>query len=331
MRALELHTYDGPAGLHLIDAADPVGDEDHAVLEVHAIGINFPDLLMTQGRYQLKPELPVIPGCEVAGVVRTAPAGSAWSPGDRASAFIWQGGYAELARVPVRALSPVPDGADLTTAAAMVVNYHTVHFGLDRRGRLREGETLLVLGAAGGIGTAALQVGRGLGARVIAGVADDAQAVTATAAGAEEVLTLREGFSAQLREMTGGRGADVVLDPLGDWLFDEAIRGLAPEGRILVVGFAAGAIPALKVNRLLLRNIAAVGVAWGAFLDLDPDLMAHQGRSLNGMFQAGVVQPHIGGRYAFAEIPDALRMLQEGRIPGKAVAQVVGVEVGGER
>lgn len=330
MRALELHSYDGPTGLRLIETADPVGDEDHAVLEVHAIGINFPDLLMTQGRYQLKPALPVIPGCEVAGVVRTAPAGSGWSPGDRASAFVWQGGYAELARVPLHALSPVPDGADLPTAAAMVVNYHTVHFGLDRRGRLQEGETLLVMGAAGGIGTAALQVGRGLGARVIAGVADDAQAQTATAAGAEEVLILREGFAAQVREMTGGRGADVVLDPLGDWLFDEAIRGLAPEGRILVVGFAAGGIPALKVNRLLLRNISAVGVAWGAFLDQDADLMADQGRSLNAMFEAGVLRPHIGGRYTFAEIPEALQLLQDGQIPGKAVVQVDGLDVGGE-
>lgn len=323
MRAFELHTYDGPDGLRLTDAPEPAGDGEHALLAVHAIGINFPDLLMTQGLYQLKPELPVIPGCEIAGVIRSAPAESEWKPGDRASAFVWHGGYAEHARVPLNALSRVPEGAEFSTAAAMVVNYHTVHFGLARRGRLQEGETLLVLGAAGGIGTAALQVGKGLGAKVIGGVADDAQGETAKAAGADELLVLREGFAAQLKDMTGGRGVDVVLDPLGDWIFDEAIRGLAPEGRILVIGFAAGGIPKLKVNRLLLRNVSAVGVAWGAFLDQDPNLMADQARSLNSMFRAGVLKPHIGGRYAFEEIPEALLRLKNGQIPGKAVVQVV--------
>lgn len=321
MRAFELRAYDGPDGLHLTEVPEPEADDEHVLLEVRALGINFPDLLMTQGSYQLKPDLPVVPGCEIAGVVRSAPQSSGWSAGDHAAAFIWQGGYADIARVPLNAISQIPEGADFATAAAMLVNYHTVHFGLARRGRLQEGETLLVLGAAGGIGTAALQVGKGLGATVIGGVADDDQAQTATAAGADDVLVLREGFAQRIKEMTGGRGVDVVLDPLGDWLFDEAIRALAPEGRILVIGFAAGAIPNLKVNRLLLRNISAVGVAFGAFLDLDPTLMAEQGRSLSAMYTSGVVEPYIGARYGFEDIPEALKRLSKGQIPGKAVVE----------
>lgn len=294
------------------------------MLEVRAIGVNFPDLLFTQGRYQHRPELPVVPGCGIAGVVRDAPPGSGWSPGDRVAAFVWQGGFAELARAPLNTVARVPDGADFTTAAAMVVNYHTVHFGLHRRARLRQGETLLVLGAAGGIGTAALQVGRGLGARVIGGVRTQEQAATATSAGVDDIVMLTDGFSEQLRAMTGGRGVDVVLDPLGDWLFDEAVRALAPEGRILVVGFAAGGIPTLKVNRLLLRNASAVGVAFGAFLDVDPGLMAAQTAALHDLSARGLLHPQIGFRCGFDDLADALLRLQNGQIAGKGVVEVPG-------
>lgn len=322
MRAYELTAYDGPAGLRLADAPEPVAGDDHVVVDVHAIGVNFPDLLMTRGQYQYRPPLPVVPGCEVAGVVRVAPQGSAWVPGDRVAAFVWDGAYAEQVAVPLRAVAPAPDGVDLASAAAMIVNYQTVHFAFQRRGRLAEGETALVLGAAGGIGTAALQVARGLGATTIAGVANDAQAETARAAGADDVVVLHEGFSEQVRALTDGAGVDVVLDPLGDWLFDEAIRALRPEGRILVVGFAAGEIPRLKVNRLLLRNASAVGVAWGAFLDVEPDLTRRQAASLARMVADGVVRPHISSRFAFEELPDALERLSRGEIAGKGVVEI---------
>jgi NADPH2:quinone reductase len=292
------------------------------LLDVHAIGINFPDLLATQGLYQHKPEVPFTPGCEVAGVVRSAPEGSGWEPGQRVAAFLWQGGYAETASALPRALVAVPDGTSLSDAAAMIVNYHTVLFALERRGQVKQGEVVLVLGAAGGIGTAALQVAHGLGARAIGGVADEGQAETATAAGADDVIVLKEGFSKQMKELAGGRGVDAVLDPLGDWIFDESLRGLAPEGRILIIGFAAGGIPALKINRLLLRNASAVGVAWGAFLDIDPELMATQGARLNQMLAAGHLQPAIGARYEFEQIPEALDALKRGAIPGKAVVDL---------
>ncbi len=324
MRALQLESFDGPSALKLVDVPEPDASEGDVLLDVHAIGINFPDLLATQGQYQHKPELPFVPGCEIAGVVREAPADSGWKAGERAAAFVWQGGYGEVAAVPSHALMRVLDDTPMSTAAAMIVNYHTVLFALDRRGRLQPGETAMVLGAGGGIGTAALQVAKGLGAsRTIGGVANDEQIATAKAAGADEVIVLEEGFSKKVKELTGGRGVDVVVDPLGDWIFDEALRGLAPEGRILIIGFAAGKIPELKVNRLLLRNASAVGVVWGSFLELDPTLVETAGKRLNEMLVAGTLHPHIGARYSFDQIPDALEQLGRGAIPGKAVVGVV--------
>lgn len=322
MRAFQLHDYSGPDQLALAEIDPPKPTDDEVLLQTRAIGINYPDLLITKGQYQNKPTLPFVPGCEVAGTVISAPEGSGWKPGDRAAAFIWQGGFAEQVAAPLNSIVHVPESVDLEFAAAMLVNYHTVHFALSRRGAVKAGETVLVLGAAGGIGTAAVQVAAGLGARVIAGVADSDQAHTAAAAGAPETVVLNKGFATAVRELTGGAGVDVVLDPLGHWLFEEAIRALAPEGRLLIVGFAAGGIPQLGVNRLLLRNISAVGVAFGAFLDLDRGLMNQQAASLNQMIADGVLRPHVETRFTFAEIPQALHLLSTGKIRGKAVVVV---------
>lgn len=322
MKAFELSAYDGPQALRPVEVADPTPEADQLLVEVDAVGINFPDLLFTQGLYQHRPPLPVVPGCEVAGRVLDAPAGSGWQIGERVAGFVWEGSFAERAAIPLRAAVRPPAGASALEAAAMVVNYHTVHFALSRRGQLAAGETLLVLGAAGGVGTAALQVGRGLGARVIAGVRDEAKAATARAAGADEVILLEDGFSAQIRELTGGAGVDVVLDPVGDWLFDEALRGLRAEGRLLVVGFAAGGIPRVKVNRLLLRNASVLGVAFGAILEHDEQLMATQAAALDTMFEAGHVRPLLSAEYRFARLPDALEDLAAGRIAGKGAVAV---------
>jgi NADPH2:quinone reductase len=323
MRALQLQSYDGPGALRVADIPAPRldGSTDTAIVKVMAIGINFPDLLATKGGYQHKPELPFTPGCEIAGVVQAAAPGSSRQPGDRVAAFVWDGGFADEVEVPIEALVPIPDGTEFGTAAAMIVNYHTVHFALHRRGRMNSGETLLVLGAGGGIGTAAVQVGKALGGRVLAGVANEGQRVTAEEAGADEVLVLSEGFSSVVREMTGSAGVDLVLDPLGDWLFLEGTRALAPEGRILVVGFAAGEIPTLRVNRLLLKNISAVGVGWGAFLGHDPSIVSEAGALLERMLVSGV-RPVVGARYEFEQIPDALQALERGEIAGKAVVEL---------
>lgn len=320
MRALQLEAYDGPSALRAVELDEPVASPGDVLVDVEAIGINFPDLLATQGLYQHRPDPPFVPGCEVAGVVRAAPDASPWMAGDRVAAFVWDGGYAETVRVPLASVVALPRECDSATAAGMVVNYHTAYFALAHRGRLARGETVLVLGAGGGIGSASVQVAAGLGARVIAGVASEEQRVVAEDAGADEVIVLRDGFAAVVRELTAGRGADVVLDPLGDWLFDEAVRALSLEGRVLVVGFAAGGIPTIKVNRLLLRNASVVGVAWGAFLGHDDDLMRRGGDALNVMFERGVVAPRIGARYAFDQIPEALERLGRGEIAGKAVA-----------
>ncbi|MFA4928640.1 MAG: NADPH:quinone oxidoreductase family protein [Patulibacter sp.] len=322
MRALRLREYGGPENLELAELPVPVPADDHVLVEVKAVGINFPDLLSVRGEYQYRPVPPFVPGCEIAGVVAQAPEGSRWSTGDRVSGFVWEGGYAEYVTAPPGALARLPDGATFADGAATVVNYHTVHFALARRGGLRSGETVLALGAGGGIGSAAVQVAKGLGARVIAGVAADDQVATARAAGADEVLVLREGFAAAVRELNDDRGVDVVLDPLGDWLFAEAVRALAPEGRILVVGFAAGEIPTIKVNRLLLRNVAVVGVAWGAFLDIDPSVMSTAAEALERMFAAGIVRPPVGDLLDFRDVPAALDRLGRGQIVGKAVAEL---------
>ncbi len=323
MRALQLHEYDGPDALREADLPDPVPGEGELVVDVRAIGINYPDLLITTGKYQMKPPLPFVPGSEVAGVVSRVPEGSQWAVGDRVAAFVWQGGYAEQVVVPLNSVMRLPENMDFTDGAATIINYHTTHFALARRGRLEAGETVLVLGAAGGIGSAAVQVAKGLGARVIGGVAGPEQEEAAREAGADDVLVLAEGFSAAVRELTDGRGVDVVLDPLGDWVFAEALRTLAPEGRILVVGFAAGAIPQLGINRLLLKNVSAVGVAWGAFLDLDAELMARAGRDIAAMHAEGTVKPLVSASFTFADIPEALRRLGRGEIRGKAVVDLV--------
>ena len=322
MRALELQSFDGPDALAEREIAEPTGAADAAVIEVRAIGINYPDLLMTKGTYQLKPNLPFVPGCEVAGVLSSVPSGSSWNVGDRVATFVWTGGYASYVSAPLSSLIPLPDEMDFVTAAALIINYHTVHFALSRRGHVTEGETLLVLGAGGGIGSAGVQVGKGLGLHVIGGVANDSQVSAAYEAGADEVIVLSPNFSVELREMTEGRGIDVVLDPLGDWLFGESIRALAPEGRVLIIGFAAGEIPQLSINRLLLRNASAVGVAWGAFLDIDPTLMARASAQLSAMFAAGILKPLVGERFTFSQIPDALRRLSRGEIRGKGIVEI---------
>lgn len=326
MRAFRLHSYDGPTGLTLDEIPDPVGDEETAVVEVKAIGINFPDLLLTKGQYQRKPEPPFTPGCEVAGVIRWAPEGSDWSAGDRVMAFIWDGAYAESVAIPLRSLVAIPDEMGFDVAAGLVVNHHTVHFALARRGHLQAGETVLVMGAGGGIGSAAVQVAKGLKTRVIAGVAAgetrEGQVTVAKESGADEVIILEKGFSKTIRDLTDGEGVDVILDPLGDWLFDEGVRALASEGRILVIGFAAGDIPALKTNRLLLRNVSAVGVAWGATLDKDPALLAWGAEALHRMHAEGSVRPQIGHRFPFEEIPVALRQLDAHEIRGKAIIEM---------
>lgn len=320
MRALQVEKTIGPDGMRLAEVPDPEAG-DGLLVEVHAAGVTFPDLLLSRGLYQYKPDPPFVPGNEIAGVVRAAPAGSGFEPGDRVVGAAMIGGFADTAAVPVALAAPMPEGLDFAEAAALVCNYHTTHFALHRRARLVAGETAVVLGAAGGIGTASIQVARGLGARTIAVVRRLGHEEFLRGLGADEVVQAADGWKDRVRELTGGRGADVVLDPVGGDAFAEGLRCLAPEGRILVVGFAAGDIPQLTVNRLLLRNVSAVGVAWGAFLMGELGLFASTAEALSGMVGAGVVRPPIAARYPLEDGAQALADLDAGKIVGKAVLE----------
>jgi NADPH2:quinone reductase len=321
MRSLQVLSLDGPSALRLVDVPEP-DSRDRVLIEVHVAGVTFPDLLMTQGRYQVRPELPFAPGVEVAGVVRFAPEGSGIAAGDRVTAYMDCGGYSELVAVPAAQVVPIPAGVDFATGVALLVNYQTAYFGLAIRGRLAEGEVLLVHGAAGGVGTAAVQVGRGLGARVLAVVSDDEKAQVARTAGADEVLDVSGDWVAQARQLTDGRGVDVVFDPVGGDRFDRSLRTLAPGGRALVIGFAEGRIQSVAANYLLLKNIEAVGVAWGIWLAADPSLARTMADAVAALLERGVVAPIIGARYPLAEGAQALVDLAERRTVGKSIIEV---------
>jgi len=322
MRAYELGSFGGPDALTMVELREPE-TVNSLIVEVRAIGVNFPDLLTTKGQLQDLPELPAVIGREIAGIVSSAPTMSGWKAGDRVAAYVSGGGYAERVAVSPSGALPVADGTDFATAAALIVNYHTAHFAVGHRGKLRAGESVLVLGAAGGIGTAALQIAKALRARtVIAGVADDDQVSVALAAGADHVVILRPGFSAELATMTEGLGSDLIVDPLGGDVFDEVLRCLAPEGRIVVMGFAAGTIPSVKVNRLLMRNIEVVGAAWGGPAKPDAPMMAEQGAAIAKMYSEGHLRPQIADRFPFERLPDALRLLERGQVRGKAIVEI---------
>ncbi|MET0799360.1 MAG: NADPH:quinone oxidoreductase family protein, partial [Rhodococcus sp. (in: high G+C Gram-positive bacteria)] len=261
MRAVQISSLDGPESVTVADIDEPTARDGSVVIEVRAAGVAFPDALLTRGLYQYKPELPFVPGSEIAGIVRSAPADSGFSAGDRVAALTGlSDGMAEVAVVSPDTVFALPESVSLTAGAGLLFNDLTVHFALRERGRLAQGETVLVHGAAGGIGTSALRMAPVLGAaRVIAVVSSEAKTDIARAAGATDVV-LVDGWKDAVKELTGGRGVDVVVDPVGGDRFTDSIRSLAPSGRILVLGFTGGEIPTVKVNRLLLNNVDVVGV-----------------------------------------------------------------------
>src|SRR5205823_7494850 len=239
-----------------------------AVEDVHAAGVSFPEVLQTRGLYQMKPPLPYVPGSEVAGAVRSAPEGAAVKVGDRVAAFCALGGFAEVAVAPEFFTFPL-GSLDYAQGAGLVLNYHTAYFALKLRGRVKDGETVLVHGAAGGVGTAALQVAKGLGARTIAVVSTDEKERVASEAGADEVLRADGPWKDQAKELSDG-GVGMVFDPVGGDRFTDSLRSLGEGGRVIVVGFTGGSIPEVKVNRLLLGNTEVVGAGWGAFVMSKP-------------------------------------------------------------
>jgi NADPH2:quinone reductase len=283
---------------------------------VHAIGVSFPEVLQTRGLYQFKPELPFVPGSEVGGLVRSAPADSGFKPGDRVAAFTMLGAFAELAVAATAHVATLPDSLDLQQGAALILNYHTAWFSLVTRGRLKAGERVLVHGAAGGVGTASLQVAKGLGAETVAVVSTDAKEQVAVAAGADHVLRSdgdwREGAKAL-------GGIDVVIDPVGGDRFTDSIRSLRIGGRVVVVGFTEGSIPEVKVNRLLLGNTEIVGAGWGAYALARPQFVSATTAEIAKLIAAGFVSPIIGAAFPLERAAEALNLIDSRGATGKIV------------
>ncbi len=320
MKALVAQELTGPAGLVYTDVEDPAPSDDAVIVDVGASGVCFPDLLLTRGEYQLRMEAPFTPGLEVAGTVRSAPADSGFTVGQRVSGFTMIGGYAEQVAVAPDSLQPVPDGIDDATAVCLLGNCTTMFFALTRRGALQAGETVLVLGSGGGIGVASSQLAKALGAKVVAMVHRPDAMDFVAGLGADVVLPLGDGWRQAVLDATGGRGVDMVVDPVGGDAFDDAVRVLAPEGRLLVIGFAAGGIPTVKVNRLLLRNISVVGVGWGEFARVTPGAGAEMAAGLSKLVEDGL-RPPAPVRYPLSEGAAALQALADGKIHGKLVLE----------
>ncbi|MGF7119781.1 NADPH:quinone oxidoreductase family protein [Rhodococcus sp. AG1013] len=317
MRAVVVTDLAGPSAMAVRDVPEP--DSTGLVLiDVKASGVCFPDLLISYGKYQLRAEPPFVPGTEVAGVVISAPEDSGFEPGQRVLAIPSLGGYAEQVAVHPNLVLPVPEELTFEEAASLIINYQTMEFALGRRARLQPGEAVVILGAAGGVGTSAIQLAKAHGARVIAVVRRDGADDFLREIGADEVVRLTDGWAARVRDLTGGRGADVLVDPVGGDAFDDAVRALAPEGRLVVIGFAGGGIPSVKVNRVLFRNISIVGAAWGEFLRTEPSALAETHAALVKHVRAGL-RPIVKARYPLASAAEALADLEAGRVLGKAV------------
>src|SRR3954471_21325755 len=327
MRAIQIANLNGPdEALELVDAPEP--EPSHlmtpgrgVVVDVHAAGVSFPEVLQTRGQYQVKPDLPFVPGSEVGGVVRSAPEGAPVKAGDRVAAFSMLGGFAEVAVAPEFLTFPLGDDLDFAQGASLILNYHTAYYSLVLRGRLRQGESVLVHGAAGGVGTAALQVAKGLGARTIGVVSSDEKEQVAREAGADEVVRSDGPWKDQAKEWSGG-GVDMVLDPVGGDRFTDSLRSLGEGGRVVVVGFTGGSIPEVKVNRLLLNNTEVIGAGWGAYVMSKPELNREIGVEIDALISSGHVRPLIGARFPLERGSEALELIDSRGATGKVVLDV---------
>lgn len=314
MRAIQIVELGGPGSLQLVDIDEPAGEG--VVIDVRAAGVSFPEVLQSRGQYQLKPDLPFVPGSEVAGVVRADAHG--FKAGERVAALSWLGGFAETALARPQMTFRLHDALDFAQGAGLILNYHTAYFSLVNRGRLVAGETVLVHGAAGGVGTASIQVAKGLGARVLAVVSSDEKADVARAAGADEVLRSDGAWKDEAKALGG---VDVVLDPVGGDRFTDSLRALNPEGRCVVVGFTGGSIPEVKVNRLLLNNIDVVGSGWGAYITKRPETVAEIAAQLDELIESGHVRPVVGARFPLEAATEALQLIDGRGATGKVVLE----------
>ena len=325
MKAVLCREWGGPESLRLEEIDSPPLRPDQVRIRVRACGVNFADTLLIAGKYQVKPEFPFTPGLEAAGeVIEVGNKVSRVTPGQRVMAAVLRfgGGYAEEVAANAETVVPIPDGMDFATAAAFPVAYATSHLALTHRGHLKPGETLLVLGAAGGVGLTAVEIGKHLGARVIAAAGGPEKLAIAREHGADELIDYRsESIRDRVRDLTGGVGADVVFDPVGGDAFDQALRAVNWEARMLVIGFAGGRIQSVPANLVLVKNIAIIGVVLGAQSLRDPALVSRNLAELLRWWEAGRLKPVVARTFALAEAGAAMEALLSRRYAGKIVLE----------
>lgn len=321
MRAIRCNRYGPPETLVVETLPDLQPRAGEVVIDVKAASVNFPDVLIIENKYQFKPDLPFTPGSEVAGIVRALGEGvTHLRPGMPVVAFTRVGGFAEQALAPADACTPLPEGADFATAAAFTLAYGTSHHAVVDRAALKAGETMLVLGAAGGVGLAAIEIGKVLGARVIAAASSDAKLAVCTEHGADATIQYeRDDLRERIAALTEGRGPDVVYDPVGGVYAEPAFRSIGWRGRYLVVGFANGEIPKLSLNLALLKGASIIGVFWGEFAKREPQRNAAAFGQLLGWLREGKLRPHISARYALEDTARALSDMAARRVTGKIV------------
>jgi NADPH2:quinone reductase len=328
MRAYQVVEHCDPSSLKIGKIDDLSPGKGQILVGVAAAGINFPDFLVVSGKYQVLPKRPFTPGKDLAGVVLgVGDDVTEFSAGDRVLCHVEHGAFAEQILVTPAQTFKLPDGLSFVKAAAMGLVYQTAYLALVDRGGFRAGETVLIGGAAGGIGMAAVQISKGLGARVLAAVRTPEEAAFASESGADHVIDvggpdIRETLRAQVHAATNGTGADVVIDPLGGDFLGAAMRAMAWCGRLVVVGFAAGEIPSVKVNYLLLKNISLSGLQWSDYRDRTPQRIDEVQADIFRLWKQGAVRPHVMKEFAFEELPTALQMIGQGQIRGKAVVTV---------
>ncbi|MDA8019173.1 MAG: NADPH:quinone oxidoreductase family protein [Thermoanaerobaculia bacterium] len=323
MKALICRRYSGYQDLEVGDFPDPTPGPGEILIDVEAAGLNFPDLLIVEGKYQFRPELPFVPGGECAGRVAAVGEGvERLRIGDRVVGTAISGAFAEKMVVPESAATPIPDGMDTDRAAGITITYATSYYALRDRAKLQPGETLLVLGAAGGVGLAAVELGKALGATVIAAASTEEKLAAAEAAGADlRILYTEEPLKERVKELTNHQGADVIFDPVGGAFSEQAFRAIAWEGRHLVVGFAAGDISKIPLNLALLKSAQIVGVFWGAWTQREPEASVRGQLELKTMFEQGRLEPRVTAM-PLERYRDAYEMLADRRVIGKVVLQM---------
>jgi len=321
MRAVRVHELTGPSALRVDEVPDLEPAAGQIVIDVRAAGVNFPDILITRGQYQFKPATPFSPGGEVAGIVRAVGSGvTSLKAGDRVASTMLYGGYAEQAVVPEQMAVKLPDAVSFEVGAATLLTYLTTYHALVDRAALRSGESLLVLGAAGGVGTSAVELGALMGARVIAAASSEDKLAFCREHGATDGIDYsKEDLKERLKALTKGNGVDVIYDPVGGTLAEPALRGIAWQGRYLVIGFAAGEIPKIPLNLVLLKGCQIVGVFWGSFAMREPAKNRAHADQLFAWVAEGKLRPAIDASFSFTQAAEALRRIEQRQVKGKVV------------